>query len=43
MIKDEHVMHVNSHLYIVCTYYTNLLYSIFLLGIPISATLQQVS
>ena len=39
MNKDEHVIHVNSHLYIVSTYHTHHLYSIFLLGILISATL----
>ena len=40
MIEDEHTMHVNSHLQIICTYHTHFLYSIFLLGIPISVTLQ---
>ena len=43
MIKDEHAIHVNSPLYIVCTYHAHLLYSIFLLGIPVSATFQQES
>ena len=35
--------HVNNHLYIVYTYHTHLLYSIFLFQIPVSATLQQES
>ena len=36
-------MHVNSHLHILCTHHTHLLYSIFLLGIPASTTPQQES
>ena len=36
----NNAMHVHSHLKIICTYHTHLLYSIFLSGIPISAKLQ---
>ena len=38
--RARNAVHVNNHLYIVCNYHTHLFYSIFLLGIPFSATLQ---
>ena len=39
-LKMNMQCNLNNHLYIFCTYHTDLLYSIFLLGIPISARLQ---